>query len=62
MTIDGIKGKLAFICNNCDEGLETEQSDFAAARQAMQDEGWITRKRGDEWEHFCSAACAEAGR
>lgn len=62
MSIDRIKGQIAFICDNCDEGLETEQSDFGTAREVLRDEGWIARKRGDQWEHFCSAACAEAGR
>lgn len=62
MTIERIKGCIAFICDNCDEGLETEEESFAAAREAMAGEGWIIRKRGDEWAHFCGAACAGASQ
>jgi len=60
MSIERIKGCIAFVCDNCDEGLETEERDFAAAREATAAEGWIVRRLRGEWKHFCSAACAKA--
>jgi hypothetical protein len=60
MSIERIKGCIAFVCDSCDEGFETEERDFAAAREAMAAEGWIVRRQGGEWKHFCSVACAKA--
>ena len=60
MSIERIKGCIAFVCDNCDDGLETGTSDFHAACAVAREEGWHVRKIDGEWNHFCCAACAEA--
>lgn len=65
MTIDRIKGFIAFTCDgkDCHEGIETGEKDFGTARVMMRSEGWIARKNtSDEWEHFCSPECAETAK
>jgi hypothetical protein len=57
MTIDRIKGKVAFLCDldGCGEGLETGEGEFARAMGAAREEGWLTRQRNGQWKHFCCA-------
>lgn len=61
MTIDRIKGRIAYLCDlpGCHEGLETETRYFAEAREAAKEEGWVTRKRDDTWENYCCASHEE---
>ncbi len=55
MTIEKVKGDIVFHCDlrGCDEGIETQESDFALARDKAKDEGWQFRNRDGVWKHFC---------
>jgi hypothetical protein len=52
-----IKGAIAFHCDTqgCDESLETDEKDFAEARDTAKREGWQFRNRDGEWKHYCCA-------
>lgn len=62
MSTDRIKGKIAFLCDgaDCSEGLETDHAEFAEALEQAKEEGWLVRKRGETWMHFCSSGCEGA--
>ena len=55
--MDRQKGKFVFECDGpgCSEVLETGESNFQLARDALANEDWRTQKsqRADEWNHFC---------
>lgn len=55
MSVDRIKGKVAFLCDlrGCDNGLETDTGDFHEAAAEAKQEGWQFRNREGEWKHFC---------
>lgn len=57
MTIERIKGAVAFTCDlqGCHEGLETGERDFADANAQAKAEGWVFAQRHGDWKHFCSA-------
>lgn len=61
MSIDRIKGNVAFFCdlNGCTESIETSTGDFSAANAEAKEEGWCVRKHDDEWKNFCCARHAE---
>lgn len=52
--IDKQYGKLIFICDECDESLETDTKLFAEADALRKEEGWIaTKSRSGNWTHTC---------
>jgi hypothetical protein len=53
MSVDRIKGEVVFICDECDDTLETGEDDFTEARATLQHEGWSTQKSGPDWLHYC---------
>ncbi len=55
MSIDRIKGAVAFFCDlgGCDNSIETGESQFGDAILAAKDEGWKIRNRDGIWKHFC---------
>ncbi len=55
MTTERIKGEIAFHCDTrgCSEGIETGTKDFSEAKDTANEAGWLFRKRGDDWKHFC---------
>jgi hypothetical protein len=55
MSIDRVKGKIAFTCDDCGDGYETGSSDFYEALDEAKSEGWAAVKDNDtgEWKHFC---------
>jgi len=60
MTIhrDGYNGPIDFECDECGEILETGDDDFKTAlAMAKDDNGWIIRKIGEVWHHFCGRGC-----
>lgn len=61
MTIDRIKGAIAFICDleDCGDGIETGCKDFMEAKQHAKDEDWQFRNRDGVWKHFCCRAHEE---
>jgi hypothetical protein len=42
-----IKGKIAFVCDECDDGLETEEYELDRARKVFKEAGWLTIKNPD---------------
>jgi len=44
---------IIFRCDGCDEFLNTETDDFADANGVRNREGWIARKDGQAWQHYC---------
>lgn len=50
--------EITFICNNCGDKLPTQEDHFPAALEVLKKEGWIARKSGKDWEHYCDC-CKE---
>lgn len=47
-------GPITVRCDACAHGcLDTETVVFAGAMATMKDEGWRTRRIGEDWVHFC---------
>lgn len=59
MSTDRIKGEVVFICDDCDDHLETEESDFEAANKARQEAGWIARPIRGVWHNYCTVCKAD---
>lgn len=38
--LDRIKGRIAFICDECQDGLETDEHEFDEAKKVAADLGW----------------------
>lgn len=53
MTMDKQHGKYIFICDTCDDTLETNEDDFHAAVAVSKREGWKAKRIGDQWSHSC---------
>ncbi len=61
MAQDRIKGEIVFICDSCDETLETGAHDFTEANEARRESKWIAFKEDHGWVHYCSRECQNAG-
>lgn len=53
MSQDKIKGDIVFICDDCDDTLETETSDFEEANDIRIDSGWRAFRDHSNWMHVC---------
>lgn len=55
--MDRQKGnRIVFECDGCDNTLETDETDFDAARVKFQEAGWRSARgqgRNAQWEHYC---------
>lgn len=52
--IDHQGGKIIWECDSCDKTFEWDDSDdFQGGWSAAKEEGWRTKKIGDEWVHGC---------
>lgn len=52
--IDRQGGRIVIECDTCDTVFEGEKGDeFAVVWKAAKDDGWKSRKIGDEWLHGC---------
>lgn len=58
--LDKQRGKFIVECDVCGDVLDTEESDFNAARDVMTNNGWKARKFGADWNHSC-AGCGVPG-
>lgn len=58
--IDRVKGEIVWICDGCDDDLETGTDDFTEARNDLNRQGWLTTKKDDAWAHYCSRACLQS--
>jgi len=47
------EGPIAFCCDGCGEIDETRCSNFSGAMAKVKSHGWVARKDGDDWLHFC---------
>ena len=53
------KGEYVAECNDCEaEAFGGTQDDFRGFVDDIKAEGWIVKKDGDEWQHFCPS-CSE---
>jgi hypothetical protein len=55
MSSERIKGDVVFICDDCDDALETDTGDFNEANLIRREAGWTAlqdRANGD-WRHRC---------
>lgn len=55
ITRERYNGPITLECDHprCADVCETECSDFVSAIQKAKSRGWVARKEGDEWVHFC---------
>lgn len=54
MSVQTIKGSVVFICDDCDDHLETNTDDFTASNRVRREAGWSARPvSGSVWEHNC---------
>lgn len=51
-------GELVFVCDTCDETLETHEPEWNEAWADAKRQGWRAVKRGNGWEHNCPG-CAK---
>lgn len=51
--LDQQKGHFVVECDDCGQVLDTQTSNFEAARNLMKREGWRAVKSGSDWQHFC---------
>lgn len=42
-----------FECDDCGETLDTSETEWTEAMRVMKNAGWVSRKNGNSWEHFC---------
>lgn len=52
--------KVIFICDLCEDDLDTDRSDFGEANAIRKDEGWHALQVKDDWEHRCPS-CVKKG-
>lgn len=53
MTVHWNHNAASFECDSCDEILDTNEDEFAAAWSKARDAGWRSKKIGTEWVHGC---------
>lgn len=62
--LDRIKGRIAFICDECGDGLETDEYDFHDGLKFAKEQGWENiaadrlekppkRAQGQKWINIC---------
>ena len=52
--LDRQHGNIIFICDECQDDLDTGTSNFDAARSALKQHLWISIKDSNgEWTHVC---------
>lgn len=47
MALDRIKGRIAFICDECQDGFETDEYELDDAIKVAKSEGWVNVRRED---------------
>lgn len=53
MALDRVHGDVVFICDTCDETLDTGEHEFEDARVVLREAGWQTRRERGDWLHEC---------
>ena len=60
MSTDRVKGKIVFTCDECEDHLDTDETDFHDARVRLKEERWQYLKDEDgKWKHLCTS-CANS--
>ena len=56
MGIEKQHGHVIFICDECGDDFNTDETDFLEALQAVKDEGWLVQRNNEdtEWMHICN--------
>lgn len=65
MSTDRIQGEIVFICDGCDDTLETDAREFGDANEARKEAGWIAvppTPPHEVWQHFCPTCKKEPAR
>jgi hypothetical protein len=52
--LDRQHGNIVFECDGCGDILDTETSNFNAARNMLKRDGWRAIKIGTDWQHYCT--------
>jgi hypothetical protein len=50
---DGFNGPITFCCDSCGDLDETRCAEFSGALAKVKSHGWVARKVGDDWLHYC---------
>ena len=50
MALDRIKGRIAFICDECQDGLETDEYELDEANEVAKEAGWKNIHK-DNWRY-----------
>jgi len=59
--IDKQYKQIVFVCDNCQNGLETKDEDFWAAFDVLKDANWKAIKENNIWKHYCSECRSDGG-
>lgn len=44
---------VVFDCDGCSNDFDSDTNDSREAVAEVKKDGWIVRKAGDDWEHYC---------
>ena len=55
----GFNGEISFECYGCGSEHHSEISNFSAALENAKEFGWVFKKDGSAWLHFCCSTCAQ---
>lgn len=62
MTVQRVKGKVAFSCDSCPASYEPgDGDDFKAAWEEAKAEGWSAFSARGEFHHLCKTCSEECG-
>lgn len=55
MAIEKQHGKYIFICDECGDDIDTNETIFFQALDRIKEEGWLVTRNADdtEWVHVC---------
>jgi len=53
MSVTKIHEKIVFVCDECQDDLETGETSWFHAREIFKKEGWRTIFEGSGFKHYC---------
>ena len=64
MSITKNYGRFVFICDGCQDDLETNEAEWELARKVFRKEGWHDKRvpmrfGGSVYRHYCSVDCED---
>lgn len=60
ITVNKVDNEIITKCDECGEEITQPTTNYHENAVALKEEGWVFRKVGGEWYHFCSESCFEA--